>query len=228
MNYLSVKSSVLVLFLALVAISCADNGSSAATATPAATNPIQNSATPVAVGGVDHYTCPNGHPGAAAAGNCAACGVALEHNQAYHDTQAAVPTTTPTTATTPAQNALGVYHYTCPSGHPGAGAAGSCASCGLALVHNQAYHDGPAGATTIAPAAGATPGNGATFSPMLQENQGKPAGAIQTQPVTTASPAQNAAGVYHYTCPNGHPGAGAAGSCASCGSALVHNQAYHN
>ena len=32
-----------------------------------------------------HYTCPNGHDGAASAGNCAKCGAALVHNQAYHN-----------------------------------------------------------------------------------------------------------------------------------------------
>lgn len=42
------------------------------------------------------------------------------------------------------------------------------------------------------------------------------------------SPAQNAKGVWHFTCEKGCPGgAGAAGSCAKCGSPLVHNQAYH-
>lgn len=32
-----------------------------------------------------HYTCAKGHPGAATAGNCATCGGALTHNQAYHN-----------------------------------------------------------------------------------------------------------------------------------------------
>ena len=44
----------------------------------------------------------------------------------------------------------------------------------------------------------------------------------------TAEPAQNAAGVWHYTCGNGcKGGAGAAGTCGTCGGTLAHNQAYH-
>lgn len=44
-----------------------------------------------------------------------------------------------------------------------------------------------------------------------------------------AEPPQNTAGVWHYTCPNGHTGgAGSAAPCAVCGTTLVHNTAYHN
>lgn len=236
MKSLSTRSSVLVVVVALVFLACSGNESnSGTTQTPATTTtpavPLQN---PTAVAsGVDHYTCPNGHTGAAAAGSCATCGVALEHNPAYHNNDAAANpqiSTTPATPATPAadspaQNAAGVYHYTCPNGHPGAGAAGNCSSCGSALAHNQAYHNTPGAPATPSTA---TPAAGGTFAPMLQKNQGTPAGQVQTPTVTTASPAQNAAGVYHYTCPNGHPGAGAAGNCSSCGSALSHNQAYHN
>ena len=51
-------------------------------------------------------------------------------------------TTTPKAATTePAQNASGVWHYTCAKGcEGGAGAAGNCGTCGGALAHNAAYH----------------------------------------------------------------------------------------
>ncbi len=42
-------------------------------------------------------------------------------------------------------------------------------------------------------------------------------------------PAQNAEGVWHYTCSNGCAGgAGTQTACATCGSTLVHNAAYHN
>lgn len=42
-------------------------------------------------------------------------------------------------------------------------------------------------------------------------------------------PPQNAAGVWHYTCPKGCAGgAGSAVACSQCGSTLAHNQAYHN
>ncbi|MBK9109469.1 MAG: hypothetical protein IPM92_14125 [Saprospiraceae bacterium] len=50
------------------------------------------------------------------------------------------PTTAPPTAE-PAQNAKGVWHYTCPKGCPGgAGAQGKCAKCGSDLAHNAGYH----------------------------------------------------------------------------------------
>lgn len=45
---------------------------------------------------------------------------------------------------------------------------------------------------------------------------------------TTPEPAQNADGVWHYTCSKGCAGgAGSAGNCATCGGPLTHNQAYH-
>lgn len=236
MKYLSTSSSLVLLVAMLVTLACSNNesntGSNTTTpATPAV--PLQNTQ----ASGVDHYTCPNGHPGAAAAGNCAVCGVALEHNQAYHNTQPAAtpnisttPTTPNATAASPAQNAAGEYHYTCPNGHPGAAAAGSCPVCGSALAHNQAYHNTP-GTVTPTPNVSSTPaasGSGPTFAPMLQENAGTPAARVPQTTTTAATPAKNARGEYHYTCPNGHPGAGAAGSCSVCGSTLAHNAAYHN
>lgn len=40
---------------------------------------------------------------------------------------------------------------------------------------------------------------------------------------------QNSGSLWHYTCNNGcSGGAPAAGNCSSCGSTLVHNQAFHN
>lgn len=104
----------------------------------------------------------------------------------------------------PAQNAKGVWHYTCAKGCAGgAGAAQPCAKCGATLAHNNAYHqDGAAN-----PAAGAT---------------SKPADAPKPEP------AQNAKGVWHYTCPDACPGgAGSATACAKCGKTLAHNQVYH-
>ena len=130
------------------------------------------------------------------------------------DTLKATNTPAQPNATTPpaepAQNAAGVWHFTCAKGCTGgAGAAGNCVTCGGALVHNQAYHDNangmPATNPMISPAA--TP---ATATPQSPE------------------PAQNAAGVWHYTCPKGCAGgAGSAATCATCGTTLEHNQAYH-
>ena len=115
---------------------------------------------------------------------------------------------TPTPATPePAQNAAGVWHYTCSKGcEGGAGAAGPCATCGGTLAHNAAYHDQANSPTTATPE---TP-------------------TVTPTPTPPTSPAQNAAGVWHYTCSKGCAGgAGAAGACASCGGTLAHNAAYH-
>lgn len=120
----------------------------------------ENSVTPpVAVPGttiagtVHHYICPNNCEGSGgpSQGTCPVCGSDYQHNQAYHDqpSQTTTPSTTPsitpsTTTTTPepAQNAAGVWHYTCPNGCAGgAGSAGTCSSCGGDLAHNSAYHN---------------------------------------------------------------------------------------
>jgi len=137
----------------------------------------------------------------------------------------AVNTTTPPA---PAGNTTGVEHYICPDGHVGSGgpAAGSCAQCGIALVHNQACHANDAAPATpnITTTPNATvPPAGQVQSPLFNttpQNVNAP---------TPPEPPQNASGVWHYTCPDGHPGgAGGASSCSQCGKALVHNQAYHN
>ena len=53
--------------------------------------------------------------------------------------------------------------------------------------------------------------------------------APTTPAASTATPANNS-GVKHYTCPNNCEGSGGdgAGNCPVCGTAYVHNQAYHN
>lgn len=123
----------------------------------------------------------------------------------------------PSTQSTPVtSNASGVKHYTCPNNCAGSGgdAAGACPVCGTAYEHNQAFHNNTA-TPPPAPATATTPANTTT--------------TITPPPApTTPEPAQNAAGVWHYTCGAGCAGgAGAAGTCASCGGALAHNQAYH-
>lgn len=121
----------------------------------------------------------------------------------------AATTTPPVTPPTqePAQNTAGIWHYTCPKGcEGGAGMAIACAKCGTTLVHNQGYHANTEPSLTVG-------GN----------NQTTP---IATPP--TQEPAQNAKGVWHYTCSKGCAGgAGSATTCAKCGSTLAHNQAYH-
>jgi hypothetical protein len=115
---------------------------------------------------------------------------------------------TPTAPANTITTNTGVEHYTCPNGHVGSGgdAPGSCSQCGAELSHNQAYHN-------------ATPAqNTTTTSPIIQTPQ-------QQQPAA----AKNAAGEWHYVCSAAcGGGAGAQGNCPNCGSALSHNQAYHN
>jgi len=127
--------------------------------------------------------------------------------------------TTPPTAE-PAQNAAGVWHFTCPAGcEGGAGKAGPCGSCGQTLAHNKAYHD--TGATPGTPPPAPAPG---TFGV-----DGTTGAVPPPTPAPTAEPAQNAAGIWHYICSAGCAGgAGSATACAGCGQTLGHNQAYHN
>ncbi len=109
---------------------------------------------------------------------------------------------TPAT-TEPAQNTAGVWHYTCRIGCPGgAGSAIACHTCGNILIHNTVYHDKANNEPFASPAA---------------------------TPVTkTPEPAQNSAGVWHYTCEKGCAGgSGSAGTCSTCNGALAHNSAYH-
>jgi hypothetical protein len=52
--------------------------------------------------------------------------------------------------------------------------------------------------------------------------------AAATTAATPIEPPQNASGVWHYTCPKGcKKGGGAAAPCATCGTTLTHNTAYH-
>lgn len=126
------------------------------------------------------------------------------------------PPTDPTKAEPP-QNAEGVWHYTCPKGcSGGGGSAAPCSQCGTTLAHNQAYHAG--GGADAAPAITTTP-----------ITTGDPASPTITMPnVGKNEPPQNAAGVWHYTCPSGCAGGGgSAMACATCGKTLEHNKAYH-
>jgi len=154
--------------------------------------------------GVRHYICPNGHE---AQGTCIICGSTLEHNQAFHDVQPNAADATAEPSSEPPQNADGVWHYVCPNGHDGgSGSASPCPICGTVMEHNTVYHSG-AGAATADPIT-------TTTSPAA---------------TPTAEPPQNAAGIWHYICPNGHDGGGgSATACSVCGTTLEHNTAYHN
>jgi len=120
-----------------------------------------------------------------------------------------LPEATSTSTITSPSTALntGVAHYICPNNCEGSGgdAAGTCPVCGTEYTHNQAFHNTPDAV-----------GDGQTLP------TGPPPGA-------PSNPAQNEAGVYHYTCPNGCAGgAGSAGTCSGCGGELAHNADYHN
>ncbi len=111
----------------------------------------------------------------------------------------------------PAQNTTGTWHYTCSKGCAGgAGSAIACAKCGTTLTHNTSYHPKVDGAkATNAPTEAAPP--------------------PPPPPTQKAEPAQNASGVWHYTCPGGCAGgSGASVPCAKCGKTLTHNATYHN
>ena len=108
-------------------------------------------------------------------------------------------------STIPVGNAVAsnIQHYYCPNSCDGSGGdnAGSCPVCGTEYVHNQAYHNTPAANNN----------------------------AINQTTAPLPEPAQNSAGIWHYTCSNGcSGGGGSATPCSQCGSTLVHNQAYHN
>jgi hypothetical protein len=110
------------------------------------------------------------------------------------------------------------FHYKCPNNCEGGGGSGQgkCPVCGTDMVHNPAFHSQQTQATP-----GSSPDAPIQVSPTTET------GAEITQ--QTAQPgAQNAAGVWHYTCSKGcEGGAGAAGNCAKCGNPLTHNSAFH-
>lgn len=211
---------IFILVLALTAQSCGgDKPSRPAPAVSAEKVAQQNAQIDIPeipsgaiAGKVWHYTCPNGHDGADGQGTCLVCGSTLEHNDAFHNTPSASPTPT-AEGGEPPQNAAGVWHYTCPNGHDGgAGSATACAVCGTTLVHNSEYHNSGGGSTIPS-----DPLTTTTTTP------------TSVPPTTTSEPPQNDAGVWHYTCPNGHDGgAGSATACSECGATLVHNTLYHN
>ena len=82
-----------------------------------------------------------------ASGRGAQLGVSVRstlHRKAVDSTPSPPPTPppNPATPTEPAQNAAGVWHYTCAKGCAGgAGIATACSSCGGMLAHNAAYHN---------------------------------------------------------------------------------------
>lgn len=104
-----------------------------------------------------------------------------------------------------------VIHYICDNKceNSGSDVAGNCPTCSTPYTHNLAFHNDD------------FLKNGPLNVPKTNLNNNPATN-------TAASPAQNAFGVFHYTCNNGcYGGAGSAAKCTSCGTDLVHNQAYH-
>lgn len=197
---------VFIFALAVFAAACANDnqgeqlGPPPAPINPNALNNTTSNSTAGAVAGVQHYTCPNNCEGSGGdtQGTCPVCGTAYNHNQAYHSQSTAAQPTTPP----PSQ----------PQANSGASATG---------VFHYTCPNGCAGGAATAQAC-------ATCGTMLAHNQ-----AFHAQPAAQPAPQQPAtaapAGVFHYTCPNGcNGGAATAQACATCGTMLAHNQAYHN
>ncbi len=227
-----------ILMLALVAVlfsACGGSNNSANSDVTNTTPTQQPSVLPPGSAGaaiVQHYICPNNCEGSGGevAGSCPVCGSEYQHNQAYHDQQQPQPQAQPEVTTTPANAAVagGVMHYICPNSCEGSGgdAAGTCPVCGSEYLHNDAYHNQGDGTTTTT----VNPSISNMRGPQAQPNGQTPNVQTTTPTMPQApAPAQNAAGVYHYACTKSGcgGGAGSAGNCPKCGSALAHNQAYH-
>lgn len=130
------------------------------------------------------------------------------------------PTTNPATMTASAPGGS-VMHYICPKNCEGSGGAGAgtCPVCGSEYIHNQAFHAAQSAPTTEGGTTTATFQGGTGATPTPDPTSITP---------PTPEPAQNAAGVWHYTCAKGCAGgAGSAVACATCGATLTHNTAYH-
>ncbi len=104
-----------------------------------------------------------------------------------------------------------VKHFICANNceNSGGDAAGVCPTCDTPYTHNQAFHN----------------------SEFLQNPLDIPkfdGSKNSSSKPTSSSPSQNKYGAFHYTCSNGcNGGSGSATQCTTCGTKLVHNQAYH-
>ena len=108
-----------------------------------------------------------------------------------------------------------VKHYICANNceNSGGDTQAVCPTCNTPYIHNQAFHN-----------------DDLLKNGPLKVPSNIPINTQNTNSITTpASPAQNASGVFHYTCSNGCVGGAAtAEKCKACGNELAHNAAYHN
>ena len=202
------------------------------------TQPVDNGGTGF------HYICANNCEGSGsnAQGQCPVCGEELVHNTAYHSGGgnneapqiigadddfssriAPLGGSSPTPQTTAPATGNAQFHYICSAGCGGGGSAqGTCPNCGESLTHNAAFHTGGA--------ANATPGVTSQTRPS-QPNSNKYPSIFNTPganaPAANVRSSSGGSG-FHYICSAGCGGGGSAqGACPSCGSALVHNDAFH-
>ncbi|MCB9082091.1 MAG: hypothetical protein H6555_10310 [Lewinellaceae bacterium] len=151
----------------------------------------------------------------------ASCNSDKPNSAADTSAQPLSPTTSAPGATAPAATAVNAsFHYICSKGcNNGGDQLGNCTTCGAQLMHNDAYHSQNPNAGATTPPGGVSP---------VFVNPGGTTQPAQAAP-QPADPPQNAAGVWHYTCPSGCAGgSGSPIACPTCGAALAHNQAYHN
>ncbi|MDO9596030.1 MAG: hypothetical protein Q7J19_13665 [Lutibacter sp.] len=109
-----------------------------------------------ATASVKHYICANKceNSGSDVQGACPVCKNPYLHNDAFHSqdllkngplnvpTNIQAPAANTPAAPSPAQNARGIYHYSCTKGcYGGSGTASNCTNCGEPLAHNQEYHN---------------------------------------------------------------------------------------
>lgn len=143
-------------------------------------------------------------------------------------TQSTTPSATPAAAGTNPN----VKHYICPNNCEGSGgdAAGTCPVCSSAYTHNAAFHNNPAaGSNPSITSPQISTSNPSINSSILEGGDGLNPSVTIPPPTSTPEPAQNASGVFHYTCSNGCAGGGGSATpCGTCGTTLVHNTAYHN
>lgn len=206
----------------------------------AGNNPFANSTEAATINqpGGQHFMCVNNCEGSGSetAGTCPVCGEALVHNDAYHsneqqefsvtqntDDNVNNSFTLPNNPSASSQNNSGAQHYVCSDGcGGGSDSHGRCPDCGATLVHNDAYH-----------AQQNSNPSPVTSQPQNQgqnNSQQKYPSIFNTPNAPSAStPGRSSGGNgFHYVCSAGcGGGAQSQGSCPSCGSALVHNDAYH-
>jgi hypothetical protein len=213
-------TSTLILFLIITCFqSCSnsrDNASNSRQSNdniPTMVTPSSNASSGVL--GLQHYVCPNGCEGSGGpnAGNCPVCGTAYIHNASYHaqtQSQPQVPASDP--------NAISPIFID----KSKASSATVTGNAAVGLEHYTCPNGCVGGGSN-------TSGNCSVCGAVLTHNTAYH-NQSSSSTVSLEAPNSNVSGGFHYICPNGCEGGGssASGNCPVCGTALVHNTAYHN